>query len=157
MDILVPALQCATVLTCAPDATPLPPIKCTAPCTGYKCSSAYACPGRVLPPGTRAPITMQGLAFLPIPSAPIMFSGAPGTPAPMQSTRAPLQSAVIPPMAGAPWPSQVMPYPSAFMDPPAWPVNMPYNLHLGPRHSSPPCKSNMKSLQGNPMIWRLES
>ena len=54
-------------------------------------------------------------------SIPIMFSGAPGTPAP---SRAPLQSAAILPMAGAPWLSQVTPYPSAFMAPLAWPMYM---------------------------------
>ena len=78
-------------------------------------------PGPILPPGTRAPITVQGLSFPPIPSEPIMFSGAPGAPAPMQS-------AVILPMPGAPLPSQAMPYPSAFMAPPAWPMYMPHYL-----------------------------
>ena len=71
--------------------------------------------GPVFPPGTRAPITMQGPAFSPIPSSPIMLSDVPGAPAPMQSTGTPLQSATIPPMAKAPWPSQATPYPSAFM------------------------------------------
>ena len=76
--------------------------------------------GLVLPPGTQAPITMQGPAFLSIPSAPIMFPGAQGAPAPMQTAGAPLQSAAMPPMAGELWPSQATPYPSAFMAPPAW-------------------------------------
>ena len=40
-------------------------------------------------PGTRAQITMQGPAFPPIPSAPIMFSGVPEVPACMQKAAIP--------------------------------------------------------------------
>ena len=48
-------------------------------------------PGTVFPPGTGAPITMQGLAF-----PPMLFPGAPAAAAPMQS-------ATVPPVAGALW------------------------------------------------------
>ena len=90
-------------------------IKCTlSTCTEYKCSSTSAC--------SRAGFVTRNSVHQ---SIPIMFSGAPGTPAP---SRAPLQSAAILPMAGAPWLSQVTPYPSAFMAPLAWPMYIPSYL-----------------------------
>ena len=85
-------------------------------------------PGTVLLPGARAPITMQGQAFLPMVSMPMLFPGAPVAPAHMKSTGAPLQSAAIPPMAGAPWLNQSTLYPSSYMAPPAWPMYMPSYL-----------------------------
>ena len=104
-------------------ATSRPHIKCAAPCIqSTSVAAPLHDPGRSFPPGTQAPITMQGLAFSPIPSAPIVFSGAPG---PMQSAGVPLPSAAKPPMAGAPWPSQATPLPSAFMAPASWPMYMP--------------------------------
>ena len=98
MDIMVPVLQYAAVLTCV-SAPPLGPTL-SAPLLVQKTSLAapLLVPGPVLQ-GNRAPMTMQGPAFPPISSAQIMFSGAP---VPMQSTGAPLQSAAIPPISGAP-------------------------------------------------------
>ena len=90
--------------------------------------------GNVLPSRTQAPITLQGPAFLPMASAPVLLLGALAPPAPMQSAGAPLQSAAMHPISGALL-NQSMPYPSAFMAPPAWPVNMSLITSLGPRHS----------------------
>ena len=46
--------------------------------------------GTVLPPITRAPIQVHDLTFLPLASAPILFPGAEGSPASMQSAALPL-------------------------------------------------------------------
>ena len=123
MDILVSAPQCATMLMCS-QAPPLGPTLSALLLVVQSTSVAapLLVPGPSFPPGTQAPITMQGLAFSPIPSTPIVFSGAPG---PMQSAGVPLQSAAKPPMAGAPWLSQATPLPSAFMAPASWPMYMP--------------------------------
>ena len=79
-------------------------------------------PGTVLSPETRALITMQGPAFRPIASTPMLFPGALAASSPNQSARAPLQGAAMLPMAAAPWHNQTTPYPSAYMASPAWPM-----------------------------------
>ena len=68
MNTMVPAPQCATVLTCVPlllqgltVSVPLLVPEC-------RCNSTMLVQGTVLPPGTRAPITMQWQAFLPMAS-----------------------------------------------------------------------------------------
>ena len=81
-------------------------------------------PGPVLQPGTRAPNTMQGMAFPPIPSMPMVFSGEP------------LQSSAMPPTVNAPWLCQTMPYLVHL-----WPLQLGQCICLitclGPRRSSP--------------------
>ena len=70
MDVLVPAPQCATLLTCAK----APPLGSTFNVVLLLQSTSIAVPllipGLSFPPGTRAPSTM-------LPSAPTVFSGVP--------------------------------------------------------------------------------
>ena len=80
-----------------------------------------------MPPMTRAPITKEGPTFPPMASTLMLFLGAAGVPAPMQSAAmppmAPMQSATMTTMAGAPLLSQNMP--GAYMASAAWPMYMP--------------------------------
>ena len=117
--------------------------RCVAPCTSV--AAPLLIPGPSFPPGTRAPTTMQGHAFLPIPSAPIAFSGAPGF---MQSTGAPPQS-----LQYRLWQERRGPVRPRLMLVYLWPLQLGQciclSICLGPWHSRPPCKPNLKSLLGN--------
>ena len=129
MDIMVPAPQCATVLTCMPAPSLGPTLSASLLVQSTSVPTPLLVPGPVLPPGTRAPITMQG--WLSRQSlASIMFSGA------LVHQR----------------PCRVPAH--------LWPLQLGQYVCLitcsGPRHSSPPCKPNVKSLLGNAMIWRLK-
>ena len=103
MNTMVPAPQCATVLTCVPLPLQGPTVCVLLLAQSASVAAPMLLPGTVLPSGNRALITMQGPAFLPMASVPMWFLGVPAVPAPMQSAGAPLQSADMPPMAGAPW------------------------------------------------------
>ena len=79
-------------------------------------------PGIFLPPGTGAPITMQGPAFLPMASTLLLFPRVPAVPVLMQS-------AAMPPMTSSPLTlNQSTPYPSTYLASPAWPMCMPSYL-----------------------------
>ena len=75
-------------------------------------------PGTFLPPVTRGSITIQGLTFSPMASAPKLFTLVAVTPAPMQT-------AAMPSLASVLLLTQSMPYPSAYMAPTAWSMHMP--------------------------------
>ena len=99
MNTMVSALQCATVLTCAP--LPLQGSTVSAPLL-VQCTSAALLMlvlSTFLPPGTRAPITVQGPAFLPWPACQCYSRKRRRR---QRLCSAPLQSAAMPPMAGAP-------------------------------------------------------
>ena len=115
MNNMVPAAQCATVLTRVPLPLQGPTV------------SADARPGHCLPPGTKAPITMKGPAFLPMASAPILLIGGLEAQSAAMPPVAPMQSAAMLPMAGALLLSQCTPYPSAYMymAPTTLPMYMP--------------------------------
>ena len=115
---VVPAAQCATVLTWAP--LPLQGTSIGAPLLVQ--STSVGVPmlfqDTVLPSVTRAPIHMQGPTFTPVASEPVLIPGAAGAPASIQGM-------ALPPMAVAPMLSQGMPVTGAYMDPPSWPMCMP--------------------------------
>ena len=87
-------------------------------------------PGTYLPPVTKAPITMQGTAFLPNGQRTILLLGAPEAQSAAMPPVAPMQSAAMLPMAGALLLSQCTPYPSAYMymAPTTLPMYMPSYL-----------------------------
>ena len=94
MDVLVSASQCTKLLTWAQ--VPHLGFTFSAPLLIQSTSVAapLLVPGSSFPPITREPVTMQGPAFRPIPSGPIVFSGALGVPGSMQSTGAPQSTAI---------------------------------------------------------------
>ena len=77
MKTMVPAQQCATLLlSCAP--LPFQGSKVSVPLFVQSTSvgALMLVLGTFMPPGSRAPITMQGPAFPPIARAPMLFQGA---------------------------------------------------------------------------------
>ena len=117
LNTMVPALQCAMVLTCAP--LPLHVSTVSAPPVVQSTSAGapMLIPGTFLPPRTPAPITMQVPAFLPMARTPVL---PPVTSAPihMQGPTFLGAAAELPPMEGAPMhSSQGTPFPGAYMAP----------------------------------------
>ena len=120
MNTMVPALQCATVIMCAPLPLQGPTVNALLLVQRTSLAMPVPVPGPVLPPGTRASITMQGPAFLPKASTPMFFPSAPAAPAPMQR-------ATMPPISGRCAVVQ-SPCPGAYMTPPALPMYTPNYL-----------------------------
>ena len=123
---MVLAVQCATVLTCAP----LPLLGTSAggplPVQITNVAAPMLVQGTVLPPVTRAAIHMQGPTFPLVASAPMPIQGAQG--APVQGAAMPLMTggAAAPlPMAGALMLSQGTQFPGTYMAPHSWPMYMP--------------------------------
>ena len=93
-------------------------------------------PGIFLPPGTGAPITMQGPAFPPMASTLLLFPRVPAVPALMQS-------AAMPPMTSSPLRARLTLVHT-------WPLQLGQCVCLvtclSPRYSSPLHKLNLKLL-----------
>ena len=73
MVIMVPEPHRATVLMCTPAPLLGPTLSAPLLVQNTSVAAPLLVAGPILLAGTRAPITMQGRAFLPIPIAPIMF------------------------------------------------------------------------------------
>ena len=145
MNTMLPAPQCTKVLTCVWLPLQGPSVSVPLLVQSTSVAAPMLVPGTFLLLGTRAKITMQGLAFPPMASTPILFLGAPAVPAPMQRAGVPLQSAaMLPVLAGALLLIQSTPYLSA------WLLLLCPCLCLvtclGPRLSSPPHRLNMSNL-----------
>ena len=76
MNSMLAAPQCATVLTCVPLKLQGPTVSALLFGQSASIAASMLVVGTVLPPGTRAPITMQGPAFPPVASVPMLFPGA---------------------------------------------------------------------------------
>ena len=91
---MVPAPQCATVLMCALLPLQSPTVSAPLLVQSTSVSGPMLVLGTFLPPGTRAPITMQGPALPPMASAQMFFPAVTAAPVPMQSAAAERRYAV---------------------------------------------------------------
>ena len=138
MNTMIPAPQCATLSVCAP--LPLQGPTVNAPLLVQSTSVAAPMLSTFLSLGTRAPITMQGLAFPPMASTPVLFPEAPAAVAPYAERRCSVRARLT------------LVHTWLLLGPCSRLVTC-----LGPKRNSLPHKLNVSNLLCNIRNWRLES